>query len=668
MEQTTESQMQRNVLTISAERLEELLEKEWLLTNERGSYSSSTVLACNTRRYHGLLVASLQPPVQRIVTLSGMLETIHWGNQNCELANFEFSDRLHPQGYRFLKEFRRDAGVHFIYELEGLAVEKSLYLAHNQDILVINYDFSGSIEQGKLELMPLVALRDFHSLQSSAASLSMDYNEGVYTAHVLDPHGPAVHFHCPQAHFDCGPDWWYAMHYRQEQRRGQQDYEDVWAPGCFHIDFQCPGRITLVVQATAGLQRPGPLNIEVDDLVTKLRRREEELFTRADVRDEQDKRLARAADQFIVRRWVNESHLSTSILAGYHWFADWGRDALIALPGLLLETGRFDEAREVLLTFGSALNEGMIPNFFGDYGNQVHYNSVDASLWYVNTAYRYLLATDDEPTFRQHFLPVIEQIAEAYHKGTRFNIHADEDGLISAGDPETQLTWMDARCNGVSFTPRHGKPVEINALWINTLRILAETVSSSDGRRCYLQMAQTAEESFRRQFWNEQGGYLYDCITPDGVGDGSIRPNQIFAVSLPYCCLPHEQQSSVVQVVQEHLLTSSGLRSLSPRDNRYHRHYQGDQFQRDSAYHQGTVWAFLMGPFVEAFLRINQFSDQAKRQASEIISPLLEHLDQDGCLGSISEIFDGDFPHWPKGCIAQAWSVAELIRCKRMLR
>lgn len=679
MLETTQLQMNNGSIAINPENLDELLEKEWLLTNNRGSYASGTILGCNTRRYHGLLTASLQPPVERMLTLSNLLETVRFGDQAYELSNFEFSDRLHPQGYRFLKQFRQDSGVHFCYELGGceqigrpfklaVQIEKSIYLAHDQDLLIISYDISGYDEQGQFTLMPLVGLRDFHSLQSSSASLSMDQNDQVFTAHVLDPHGPAVHFLCPHAEFEWGADWWYAMYYRQEARRGQHDYEDVWAPGVFKINFSCPTRINLIVHATPGLQRPGPLDVDVDEIIESLRDRREKLFCWADVQDRHEKTLVQAADQFIVSRQINETQRSTSIIAGYHWFADWGRDTFISLPGLLLSTGRYSEANQVLTTFGSALEEGMIPNRFDDYGGEPHYNSVDASLWFINAAYQYLLATQDKETFQERFRPIISEIVDAYGAGTRFNIHADEDGLIIAGDPETQLTWMDARCNDISFTPRFGKPVEVNALWINALHILAETGSNPDEHEKYLRQIQKTQESFRSLFWNSQENCLYDNVLPDGTPEGAIRPNQIFAVSLPFSPLNSDQQRSVVQAVQEHLLTPYGLRSLSPEDSRYQGQYQGDQFQRDSAYHQGTVWAFLLGPFVEAFLKVNHFSEQSRQEAYAMITPLLDRFDQDGCMGSVNEIFDGDFPHRAKGCIAQAWSVAELLRCKKMLR
>ena len=334
----------------------------------------------------------------------------------------------------------------------------------------------------------------------------------------------------------------------------------------------------------------------------------------------------------------------------------------------LLATGRTTEAREVLTTFGEVLNEGMIPNRFDDYGGAPHYNSVDASLWYINAAYQYMLTTPEEVTFEQTLRPIMKEIVTAYQRGTRFDIHGNEDGLISAGDTETQLTWMDAKCNEVTFTPRYGKAVEINALWINALNILADTAGDADEGMRYVSMAKRAEKSFAQLFWNEQTQCLNDCVLPDGTVDASVRPNQIFAVSLSFSALSRQQQRAVVDKVKNELLTPYGLRSLSPADGRYQGHYGGDQFQRDSAYHQGRVWAFLVGPFVEAYLKVHGFSRLSRREAKDMLAPLLEHLHTQGCLGSISEIFDGDYPHRPRGCVCQAWSVAELLRVKRLLR
>ena len=669
MLEMSEVQATSKDLPIDPMDIDTMLAKEWLLVNRRGSYVSGTVLGCNTRRYHGLLVAALQPPVQRIVTLSNLLETVRIEDTTHELANFEFSDRLHPQGFRYLKEFRQDAGVHFCYELpENLIVKKSLHLDHEHDLVVVSYEFDGPAQSVRFSIMPLLAMRDFHTLQSSSASLTTEQTDDAVTARFLDPSGPALHLTCRQATFQRGPDWWYSVHYRKDREREQDDYEDVWAPGIFQVEMQVPGTIHLSAEATNALQRPGPIQVKPQELQQNLQKRRQVLLTQADALDDEEETLVAAADRFIVRRRMNESHESTTILAGFHWFADWGRDTFIALPGLLLSTGRYEEAKQVLQTFASAQSEGMIPNCFDDYGGEPHYNSVDASLWFVNAAYQYLLITEDKKTYKKDLFPAIARIIEKYSQGTRYEIHADKDGLISGGNPETQLTWMDARCNGVSFTPRYGKAVEVNALWINALHIGAETAPLKKDRQRFAEMAQNACTSFVNLFWNEQNGCLNDCVYPDGAVDAAIRPNQIIAVSLPFSPLQHKQQASVLAVVEEHLLTPYGLRSLSPLDSRYQPHYRGDQFQRDSAYHQGTVWAWLIGPFAEAYLKVNAFSPHARQQVAEMIRPLLDHLHQDACLGSVSEIFDGDYPHKPQGCIAQAWSVAELLRIKKLLR
>ncbi|MBN1844210.1 MAG: glycogen debranching enzyme family protein [Sedimentisphaerales bacterium] len=659
-------------LRIDPTNLDSLLEKEWLLSNNRGSFASGTVLGCNTRRYHGILIASLSPPVRRMVMLSTLLETVQRDGQNYELANFEFSDRLHPQGFRHLRRFYQDAGVHFVYELPGdLRVVKSIFLDLDRDVVIVNYRLEGAAAGVRFTVMPLLALRDYHHLQSSSASLTAEPSDHAVTARHLDPHGPALHLCCPQASFRRGPDWWYAVHYRRERQRGMDDYEDVWAPGVFEVELTGPGQIYLVAQATDALQRPDPPEEGPRPIQQRLKTRRQQLLERAEICDHEEQTLVAAADQFIVRRRIGQREDSTSILAGFPWFADWGRDTFISLPGLLLCTGRHDEARQVLGTFAAVLSEGMIPNCFDDYGGEPHYNSIDASLWFILAAYRYLQATGDRQAYHERFYPAIEAIIRAYSEGTRFGIHADADGLITGGSVETQLTWMDARCNGVSFTPRHGKAVEVNALWYNALRIAAETAAETavaEQKERYERMARQVAEGFDRRFWNERNGCLYDCIYPDGTADAAVRPNQILAVSLPYSPLDRRQQAAVLRVVQEQLLTPYGLRSLSPLDSRYQRQYQGDPFQRDSAYHQGTVWAWLIGPFAEAFLKVNAYSPHARQQVYELLRPLLEHLYRDACLGSVSEIFDGEYPHRPKGCIAQAWSVAELLRIKKLLR
>jgi predicted glycogen debranching enzyme len=396
--------------------------------------------------------------------------------------------------------------------------------------------------------------------------------------------------------------------------------------------------------------------------------------------------LFTAGDQFVVKRRRDNIERRTSnierptkntehatILAGFPWFADWGRDGFVSLPGLLLATRRFDEAKSVLLTFAGAMKKGMIPNCFDDYGGEAHFNSVDASLWFINAAFSWLAATGERQVFKSRMLPAIISIVESYQKGTMFGIRADADGLITAGDRDTQLTWMDARYGGVAFTPRYGKAVEVNALWYNALMLLVQYLGdseSSDGQLLDVlrKRVSAVREGFCRVFWNESWGWLNDCVAPDGTADATLRPNQIYAVSLPYSALEPARQKAVVEIVEKKLLTPYGLRSLSPDDHRYHGIYTGSQQQRDEAYHQGTVWPYLMGAFVEAYLKVNGFSRESKKQACRFIEPLLKHLSDDGCLGQEVEIFEGNPPHRPKGCFAQAWSVAELIRAYMLVR
>ena len=369
----------------------------------------------------------------------------------------------------------------------------------------------------------------------------------------------------------------------------------------------------------------------------------------------------------MARRRASDGKEAATILAGFHWFGDWGRDTFIALPGLLLTTGRFTEAREVFETFAGTISEGMIPNCFDDYDRGPAYNSVDASLWFVHAAELYMQATGDSEAWRGLLKPAICQILDCYEIGTRFGIHADENGLIVCGDEHTQLTWMDAQHDGQCFTPRPGAAVEVNALWHSILVRMGERLMAEDperAARCST-LAKKVKKAFRTKFWNDQGGHLYDYIW-QGRGNEDIRPNQILAVSLPCSPLSHMRQKSVVQVVRDELLTPFGLRSLNQGNLQYRSCCAGDRASRDSAYHQGTVWAWFIGPFVESYLKVHNFSKRSRREAQEMIEPLLVHLEEAG-VGFVSEIFDGDSPHQPRGCIAQAWSVGELLRAEALI-
>ncbi|MBN1795091.1 MAG: glycogen debranching enzyme family protein [Sedimentisphaerales bacterium] len=665
--------------------LEQLLDKEFLLTNTRGGYCSSTVIGCNTRRYHGLLIGSLEPPANRILALSGLLEMIICNGQIYNLSTCQFNEKFHPAGYSYIKKFTRGIGAHFEYNIEGIELTKSVYLMRNEDTVLVEYDFSKvdpDLSGFEFTIRPFIALRDFHCLQKSYARFcSYDLDGSLFVCHDV-PGSCELLMSCQDSSFEKDPQWWFNFTYRRDKERGQEFAEDLWTAGFYRCKIDPPdvsGSGTKVLfKASTGLKCDADHlgKASIDRAVDKLKKSYNTIIENADARDETKVRLVLAADQFICsprrsasqpgRRKTNGGE-RTTILAGYPWFFDWGRDAFISLPGLLLATGRFDEAKSVLTTFAAAADEGMIPNRFDDRSNTAYFNSIDASLWFINAAFVYLQTTGDGTTFNERLLPVIEWIIDSYQnpdKSGRFGIRADSGGLISAGDIDTQLTWMDAKYDGIAFTPRHGKAVEVNALWYNALCLLARYYATSNIKKAkrFDDQAERVEQSFRHVFWNEDAGCLNDCVDADGTVDTSCRCNQILAVSLRFSPLTAEQQKRVVDVVKEKLLTPFGLRTLSAGDNRYKGTYTGDQYHRDSSYHQGTVWPYMIGPYIEALLKVNDFSVESKIKAAELLEPLLEHLTGQGCLGSISEIFDGEPPHKHRGCIAQAWSVAEIIR------
>jgi len=676
-------------ISVDKKSVEDLLTREWLLTNERGSYASSTIIGCNTRRYHGLLVGSINPPANRIMTLANCLEMVILNGSIFNLSTFEFNEKFAPEGFTLLKRFRRDTGVHFDYRLPQLQLTKSVYLLRDTDIVALVYDFTTVQEPAEFVLRPFIGLRDFHTLQKSYARLSSSWlGAGLLIRH--DMLGSYELFlSCPSMNFEKDEQWWFNFLYRSDKQRGQDFTEDLWTPGFFKGRIDSPTKIVFWANLSSRVMRDEsrekktqyPIRntqYDIEAVREDLREHQNSIIAAAVRRtphggttDGELRKLCLAADQFITKRQPQSEGREprTTILAGFPWFADWGRDAFIALPGLLLSTSRLEEAKSVLTAFAAAADEGMIPNRFDDYSATAYFNSIDASLWFINAAFQYLNATGDKETFTQQLLPVIRCIIDSYQNGTRFGICADADGLITAGNEQTQLTWMDAKYDGVAITARCGKAVEINALWYNSLCWLAQFYDHQDieNAKHYHAMADKVKTSFCKLFWNKTAGYLYDCILPDGSADASFRPNQIFAVSLPFSPLSAQQQRSVVDAVQKNLLTPFGLRTLNAQDSHYKGIYEGPQKQRDEAYHQGTIWPYLLGPFVESYLKVNGFSRKSKKKAAEFIRPLLQHLTEDGCLGQLCEIFDGDAPHKPRGCIAQAWSVAELIRAYQLI-
>ncbi|MBC8378680.1 MAG: glycogen debranching enzyme family protein [Planctomycetes bacterium] len=657
-------------VSIQGKPIDSLLEKEWLLTNSRGGFASGTVVGCNTRRYHGLLIGTQTPPANRIAAFSNCIETVACEDRTFSPSCFEFDHTLHPTGYKHLLEFRKGLGIHFEYDLDVTRLAKSIYLLPDSDIVAVVYEFSDVRKVFDFSVRPFAAMRDFHALQNSNAPLNSVWDEYILSLSGQSADLGQLAFRCESMHFEQQPQWWHHFMYRAERQRGQDCFEDLWSPGHYKCCVDGPQRIILWAGLFEDEQNRHILGeMDLETAIDAIALDQKEQLGSAVSADPATQKLHLAAGQFVIEREINDK-VTPTILAGYPWFLDWGRDTFISLEGICLSTGHHDIAWGVLKTFAEAVSEGMIPNRFDDYGNEPHYNSIDASLWFVHAAFQYLKATDDLQNFSVKLLPAVKWIMDSYRKGTRFGIHADKDKLITGGDIDTQLTWMDAKHGGITFTPRYGKAVEINALWYSNLCHLAEFYRNKNGddQHFYRETAEQVRLSFQELFWNEAKGYLNDCILPTGKADTSLRPNQIFAVSLPFTPLNINQAKKVVDAIEKELLTPYGLRSLSPNDPRYKSHYTGSMAQRDAAYHQGTVWGWLIGPFVQAYLKTHGSSPITNRQCRGFLTSLIQHLEQDGCLGNISEIFDGDKPHRPRGTFAQAWSVAEVLRTWKMVQ
>jgi predicted glycogen debranching enzyme len=622
--------------------------REWLQTNGTGAFAASTVICANARRYHGLLVAATVPPIGRVVALNRLSETIRRpGVASVELAVNYFHNAMLPRGEQYLRSFSHYVTTRWVYAVDGIQIEKELMLCWRRNVTAVRYTIhpdaqsqDGAQAAGPIEfgIQPFVTLRDFHSLMRA------DWHSEVYAGTAgnsctVRRWGHELALACAGTHFKQRNDWWYSFKYPIETERGQDDTEDLFTPGEFTATISEPTTLTFV----AGLEP-----IEGFDWNTEYERRLQNVGDHQSPSIPQ-KRLARAANDFVVDKRVDDTPGKT-ILAGYPWFSDWGRDTMIALPGLLLTTGRYDQAGQVLSTFARYVSEGMIPNVFDDYSGTPQYNTVDASLWFIHAAFEYARSSKDRDTFDSLLQPACRQIIDGYKHGTRFGIKMDlADGLMTQGDPSTQLTWMDAKTNGVVFAPRHGKAVEINALWYNALKLMQEN-----------DLAGMVKASFQKMFWISSSRGLADVVNETGRSD-AMRPNQIFAVSLPHSPLTHEQQRAVVDAVRRELLTPYGLRTLSPGDPKFEPYYTGQQFDRDKAYHHGTIWPWLIGAFLEAHLKVNHRSAEALRQARRWLLPLVESLET-GCIGSISECYEAAPPHRPVGTFAQAWSVAEVLR------
>ena len=623
---------------------------EWIETNGLGGYASGTVSGAHSRRYHGLLVAAMHPPVDRMVLVSKLDETIVAGGKSFELSSNQYPGAIHPQGFKHLVAFERKMFPEFMYKVGNIEIKKTIAAIHGENTTVILYEVVNAKEEFRMELLPLYACRDFHSTAHKNDSIHSQFafEDGLFRTMNYDG-CPEIFIDVPGSTFTENKGWYYNFEYSIERYRGLDYQEDLFTHGKFSIILKKGSKVGVI------LSTEGPARRNAFQLFKNEKRRREEIVNNFSG-SESLKQMVLAADQFIVKR----GDLKT-IIAGYHWFSDWGRDTMISLPGLCLVTGRFDDAKNILRAFSQSVSEGMLPNRFPDKGETPEYNTIDATLWFFHAIYKYYEYTKDL-VFVKSVLPVLADIIEWHYRGTRYNIHVDpSDELLSGGQDGVQLTWMDAKVGDWVVTPRKGKPVEINALWYNALSIMEFLIvesGMSEQSGFYNSKAQKVRESFNDKFWNEEQGYLFDFIDGD-YRDKDIRPNQIYAIGLPFPLLNEERANRVFQIVRNKLATAKGLRSLDQGNEKYCPVYGGDPWHRDSSYHQGTEWSFLLGPYIDALVKLK--GKEGKSEAVEIMNAFFDHLKETG-VGTVSEIFDAEPPHTPRGCMAQAWGVAEVLR------
>ncbi len=628
---------------------------EWLETNGLGGYASSTINGANTRRYHGLLVAASKPPSGRVVLLSKVEETIIVDGEKYELSCSQYPNAIHPMGHHYLKEFRLMPYPKFIYEVKGVTIEKAIAMVHGSNTTIISYTIFSESEEIDFFVRPLINFRDYHHLTTTEESLrcQRDVYEGAVK---LTPHSglPSLYLYHNASAFKESNYYYKDCEYQEEAVRGFDCHEMLFNPGSFVYNIE-DGDNCVLVASTESYDEIDTMDL----LQTEISRRSKVLRSSKLGKPALDPLLV-AADSFLV---AGSKENTRMVIAGYHWFGPWVRDTLISLPGLTLTQERPEEAKSILTTMAMYCSEGMLPNRFSEEKNEPEYTSVDSALWFFYAVDKFLDATGDITFVERELLGTLLNIIHYYVHGTRFAIHMDEDGLITFDSPEIPLTWTDVRISGKPLIRRNGKVVEINALWFNAIKVMEKITGQlkmKDEQRYYLGLCEKVRESFNNVFWNPRTKYLFDSV--DGESrDESVRANAVFAISLPNELLAKPKQKAVLKVMEEELLTTYGLRTLSPRDPSYIGTYRGGVIARDAAYHQGTVWAWLIGPAISAFLNVNGATAANKKKMEKLLEPLFEHLKQAG-LGTVSEIFDGDLPHHPRGCISQAWSVAELLR------
>jgi predicted glycogen debranching enzyme len=663
---------------------ESLVTREWLVTNGLGGYASGTVAGVVTRRYHGPLIAALGAPFGRTVMLSHIAEQIRIGGRKIEIGGRErTSDAPDAQGTGYLVEFRLEAGLPvWRYDVEGFVIEKRVFLPHMQNTVQISYELCASPPgrpdaDGRIDLALRPSVNFRHQEVPVSEPLGSPYEvHAVGNNYEIAVRGSGLP---PLRLTMYGDDVTFTLKekrivnilYPIEESRGYQARGDLWSPGYFRLPLAAGSRVTLLAsteswETICGLKPADALEAE--------RSRRRRLLAQAvpEAQHGVNAELVLAADQFVIApvgRTEEEARAKAAgdevrtVIAGYHWFTDWGRDTMISLEGLTLTTGRYVEAGYILRTFAHYVRDGLIPNMFPEREKEGLYHTADATLWFFHAISRYLARSGDPHTLPLLY-PTLKEIIAWHERGTHFGIHVDpHDGLLAQGALGYQLTWMDAKVDDWVVTPRRGKAVEINALWYNALRLMQRWADEMDdiAGAGYQERADQVYESFNERFWYANGGYLYDVVDSDrGGDDAKCRPNQIFSIALPNEVLARDRWEPVMRIVRERLATPVGLRSLGPGDPEFQARYYGDLRARDAAYHQGTVWGWLVGPFVDAWLKVYPHDEAGAWEATEGFIP---HLDE-ACIGSISEVFDAESPFTPRGCVAQAWSVAELLRVR----
>lgn len=647
------------------------IKREWAVTNGIGGYAGSSMIGAHSRTHQGYLIASPHAPIERYLVFSKINETATVGTST---VSFETSQHcasgktVYTEGQKFLTSFIYDGSVHYTYETDNFSFEKHITLKRNANVCAVSYELTAGDSDCTFTLTPLFNYRE-HSESSTPDTLKFETFTEDRTFYLVPEKNKdiAIRFQTSEGTFSERETVYDIDMQLQIEVDLETDGLDChYCP--VDLSIAVPANTTKKVSILCSIgdvnERPAPVSgTEAFSILEENARCHAELFEKAGYHDSFANQLVLASDQFLTYR---ESTKMMTVLAGLPWFTDWGRDTMIAFTGLTLCTKRFKEAEEILLTFARYIRHGIVPNMFPDDNMPPLYNTVDASLWYFYAVYQYLHynpAAEAEAFVKEQIFPHLKEIISAYEKGTDFSIYMEDDGLIHAGSGLDQITWMDVRVGDWVATPRHGKPVEINALWYNALRIMESLCEKFDeDASAYRTRAEQVKESFNAKFWDSANQCLFDVVDGDEPDD-HIRPNQVYAVSLPFSLLPEEQEKAVVALVEKELFVGCGLRSLAPDHPDYHGIYCGALAKRDAAYHQGTAWGFLLGGFFSAYMKVNHHSSSAAANAVRMLEPVRKHLTDSGCIGSISEIFDGDAPHNPRGCYAQAWSVGEVLRC-----